>query len=274
MAPCGYRPKSTYQNRQLYKTKPVGTKVSIASRHRCALTRSLKAHGDTDTDADTDTDTDWSIMRMNLSSQPGRHTVEIIMKCQTCVRARLRHLTWPINLGLIGLCHNKTEIHIQIQIQIQLQTQLQIQMQRRYTTSDIDVHSLLISPPFFLLHYIYPMWWWFLEICHIYRRTSDRSGKIGRIPAILLLLLSSGILARRHFIRFFNCVKHFWILHVRNSETPKLVKILLSLSRHFFYTYTYSWVVYLCVRRARERDSTRYKTRGTAIGMWNVRNAN
>lgn len=88
-------------------------------------------------------------MRMNLSSQPGRHTVEIIMKCQTCVRARLRHLTWPINLGLIGLCHNKTEIHIQIQIQIQLQTQLQIQMQRRYTTSDIDVHSLLISPPFF-----------------------------------------------------------------------------------------------------------------------------
>jgi len=58
------------------------------------------------------------------------------MKCQTCVRARLRHLTWPINLGLIGLCHNKTEI--------------QIQMQPRYTTSDIDVHSLLILPRFFL----------------------------------------------------------------------------------------------------------------------------
>lgn len=37
-----------------------------------------------------------------------RQAVEIIMKCQTCVRARLRHLTWPINLGLIGLCHNKT----------------------------------------------------------------------------------------------------------------------------------------------------------------------
>lgn len=102
-------------------------------------------------------------MRMNLSSQPGRHTVEIIMKCQTCVRARLRHLTWPINLGLIGLCHNKTEIHIQIQIQIQLQTQLQIQMQRRYTTSDIDVHSLLISPPFFC--------------CIIYTRCGDGSSK-------------------------------------------------------------------------------------------------
>jgi len=59
------------------------------------------------------------------------------MKCQTCVRARLRHLTWPINLGLIGLCHNKTEI--------------QIQMQPRYTTSDIDVHSLLILPRFFCI---------------------------------------------------------------------------------------------------------------------------
>jgi len=29
VAPCGYRLKSTYQNKQLYKTKPVGTRVSI-----------------------------------------------------------------------------------------------------------------------------------------------------------------------------------------------------------------------------------------------------
>lgn len=43
--------------------------------------------------------------RVRRSRDP--KAVEIIMKCQTCVRARLRHLTWPINLGLIGLCHNK-----------------------------------------------------------------------------------------------------------------------------------------------------------------------
>jgi len=142
------------------------------------------------------------------------------MKCQTCVRARLRHLTWPINLGLIGLCHNKTEI--------------QIQMQPRYTTSDIDVHSLLILPRFFL--------YFLLE-------SADGAGgsskfviftdgqvidmrwslaKSGGSGSVFALFLFCGILACRHFIRFFNCVKHFWILHVRNSKTPKLVKILLS----------------------------------------------
>lgn len=108
------------------------------------------------------------------------------MKCQTCVRARLRHLTWPINLGLIGLCHNKT---------------LALSERYRYTTAhlasrilnlaaDIDAHhSLLIFSGIFFVSLFrcdVAIWrWWFLEICHIYRRTSDRYAlKVGQIVGL------------------------------------------------------------------------------------------
>lgn len=57
------------------------------------------------------------------------------------------------------------------------------------------------------------------------------SNQIETVPATPAAAAAATDAACRHFIRFFNCVKHFWILHVRNSETPKLVKILLSMSR-------------------------------------------
>lgn len=59
------------------------------------------------TQTHTETETKRLIDHETREESPSSlRSVEIIMKCQTCVRARLRHLTWPINLGLIGLCHN------------------------------------------------------------------------------------------------------------------------------------------------------------------------